>query len=149
MFIVPREAILSAAIMETLRAVRAPLQTSLGSFWRSARPLTGWEGGTQGACCPSRRTSLFAIIASELNNFSFSNVWVKLHVPWFCSFRLWRFINHLLTYLHTYLLTCVMCVQDYQCTDSVSHVGWIIHIESKKVKEKWWAHAPHIRAFSL
>jgi len=25
--------------------------------------------------------------------------------PWFCSFRLWRFINHLLTYLLTYLLT--------------------------------------------
>jgi len=25
------------------------------------------------------------------------------NAPWFCSFRLWRFINHLLTYLLTYL----------------------------------------------
>jgi len=27
----------------------------------------------------------------------------SLATPWFCSFRLWRFINHLLTYLLTYL----------------------------------------------
>jgi len=25
------------------------------------------------------------------------------YAPWFCSFRLWRFINHLLTYLLTYV----------------------------------------------
>jgi len=29
---------------------------------------------------------------------------LKWHIaPWFCSFRLWRYINHLLTYLLTYL----------------------------------------------
>ena len=27
----------------------------------------------------------------------------QFYAPWFCSFRLWRFINHLLTYLLTYL----------------------------------------------
>jgi len=29
---------------------------------------------------------------------------VAITTPWFCSFRIWRFINHLLTYLLTYLL---------------------------------------------
>jgi len=28
---------------------------------------------------------------------------------WFCSFRLWRFINHLLTYLLTYLSSWPSC----------------------------------------
>jgi len=28
----------------------------------------------------------------------------RLMQPWFCSFRLWRFMNHLLTYLLTYLI---------------------------------------------
>ena len=32
------------------------------------------------------------------------SLYLYIFAPWFCSFRLWRFINHLLTYLLTYLL---------------------------------------------
>jgi len=32
------------------------------------------------------------------------------HAPWFCSFRLWHFINHLLTYLLTYLTQAGLAV---------------------------------------
>ena len=32
-----------------------------------------------------------------------------LKTPWFCSFRLWRFINHLLTYVFTYIWRFFAC----------------------------------------
>jgi len=44
----------------------------------------------------------------------------KIHAPWFCSFRLWCFINHLLTftYLLTYLLTYLHVYSAYPSTAS-------------------------------
>jgi len=68
---------------------------------------------------------------------------VTVYAPWFCSFRLWRFINHLLTYLLNFEQT--------QISASRRQLQWVLGADAAStckcfsvlnacwcVEDRWW-----------